>query len=396
MQRVERHIVKNDKAIDNLCFLSKNLYNLANYYIRQEFVENDNWLRYYMLDKTLQKTDAYRALPAASSQQILTLLDKNWLSFFRSIKDWKKNPSKYKGRPKLPKYKDKEKGRSIIVFTNQQIKLKDGYIRFPKKVNLKPIKTMVNDVRQVRIVPQANCHIIEVVYNKEIKHHDLVSETFLSIDLGVNNLATCANNIGLSPFVINGRIIKSMNQFYHKKKAILQAYIGIGISKRIRHLTFRRNNKIEDYLHKTSRFIVNYCIINRISVIVIGKNKNWKQSVNLGKANNQSFVGIPFDKLIKQIQYKAEEVGIRTEIIEEAYTSKCSFLDGEPIGKHEDYIGKRICRGLFESLNGALINADVNGSYNILKKAFPNAFADGMARCGLHPIIVSINGNNYK
>lgn len=221
--------------------------------------------------------------------------------------------------------------------------------------------------------------------------------TYLSIDLGINNLATCTNNIGKQPFVINGRIIKSINQFYHKKKAHLQSILPKNkkTSKRINHFTFRRNNKISDYFHKTSRFIVDFCKNQEIGTMVIGKNKNWKQEVNLGPITNQKFVQIPFEMLVHQLKYKAEEVGIAVITSEESYTSKCSFLDLEEIKKHEQYSGKRVTRGLFRSSDKTLINADVNGSYNILRKVFPDAFAEGIVRCGLHPIIVNINGNNY-
>jgi len=339
----------------------------------------------------------YKSLPAQTSQQVLRLLDKNWISFFKSIKQWKKHPEKYKVMPRLPRYKHKTKGRNIVIFTNQQVVLKEGFVCFPKKVNLKPLKTKVDNVQQVRIIPQATCYTIEVIYNKEVRYANLKPNTYLSIDCGVNNLATCVNNIGLKPFAINGRIVKSINQFYNKKKARLQSFIGNkGTSRRINRLTFRRNNKVRDYLHKTSRFIIDYCVKHQISMIVIGKNKNWKQEISIGKRNNQNFVSIPFDVLIQQLKYKAEEVGIEVIENEESYTSKCSFLDNEEIGKKEIYAGRRIKRGLFKSSNGTLINADVNGGYNILKKAFPKAFADGIGRCGLHPIIVNINGYNYE
>jgi len=391
MQRTERHIIVNSEIIDGLCFKSKNLYNLANYHIRKEFINNGKWLRYGKIDKLLQVTDAYKVLPSNTSQQILMLLDKNWNSFFRAIKAWKRNPEKFLGRPKLPKYKHKVNGRNIVIFTNYQAKLKNGKIYFPKKSGLKPLQTNVDNICQVRIVPNATCYVIEVVYKKEIKNVLLDNKAYLGIDLGLNNFAACINNIGLNPFVINGRIIKSINQFYNKKKAELQSFIGgEGTSKRINHLTHRRNNKVDDYLHKTSRIIINYCVQHGVKTIVVGKNKNWKQEINIGKRNNQHFVSIPFAKLINQLKYKGEEVGIIVEETEESYTSKCSFLDLEIIGKSEKYLGKRIKRGLFKASNGKLINADVNGSYNILRKVFPNAFSNGIEGVGLHPVKVNI------
>lgn len=395
MQRVERHIIIKSQIIDDLCFKSKNLYNLANYHVRQEFINNGKWLRYGKIDKLLQKTEAYKALPAATSQQILRILDKNWASFFKAIKDYSKHPEKYLGRPKLPKYKHKVDGRNIIVFTNQQVRLKDGEIRFPKATGLSPIKTKVDNICQVRIVPTATCYVIEVIYKKEVENVLLDDRAYLGIDLGLNNFATCINNIGLNPFIVNGRIIKSINQFFNKKKAGLQSFIGDKRSSaRINHLTHRRNNKVGDYLHKTSRIIIDYCVQHGIKTIVVGKSENWKQEINIGKKNNQNFVSIPFATLINQLKYKGEEVGIIVEETEESYTSKCSFLDSEPIRKSEKYLGRRIKRGLFRSSLGKLINADVNGAYNILRKVIPNALDNGIARCGLHPVI--INANNCE
>lgn len=372
MQRVERHIIIKSQIIDDLCFKSKNLYNLANYHIRQEFINNGKWLRYGNIDKLLQKTDAYKALPAATSQQILRLLDKNWQSFFRAIKDYGKHPEKYLGRPSLPKYKHKVDGRNVVVFTNQQARLKDGEIHFPKATGLPPLKTKVDNICQVRIVPNATCYVIEVIYKKEVENVLLDDRAYLGIDIGINNFTTCINNIGLNPFIVNGKIIKSINQFYNKKKAQLQSFIGNeGTSRRINHLTHRRNNKINDYLHKTSRIIINYCIKHGIKTIVVGKNKNWKQEINIGMRNNQNFVSIPFATLINQLKYKGEEVGIIVRETEESYTSKCSFLDSEPMCKSEEYLGRRVKRGLFRSSLGKLINADVNGAYNILVFILP-------------------------
>lgn len=387
MQRVERHIILDNKEIDSLCFLSKNLYNFANYYIRQEFIKNRKWLRYTDIYELTKNTPDYKVLPAQTAQQVLRLLDKNWVSFFKNIKIYKKNGSLGK-----PKYKHKTKGRNIVIFTNQQISIKDGLIKFPKKVNLTSIKTKVSNIQQVRIIPQATCYVIEVIYNKEVQNVETKSDTYLSIDIGLNNLATCTNNIGKTPFIVNGRPLKSINQYFNKKKALLMSFVDdLGVSNRIIKLIHKKNNKVNDYMHKTSRFIVNYCIQNKISTIVIGKNKNWKQEINIGKRNNQNFVNVPFVQLIGQIQYKAEDVGINVKCQEESYTSKCSFLDFESIRKHVKYVGRRIKRGLFRSAGKILINADVNGSFNILRKAVPEVFSDGIEAVGLQPIIVNIN-----
>jgi len=174
--------------------------------------------------------------------------------------------------------------------------------------------------------------------------------------------------------IINGKPLKSMNQYYNKKKAYLQSKLPKGKfnSKAIIKLSNKRNNKTDNYLHKTSKFIINYCLTNDVDKIIIGKNVNWKQEVNIGKKNNQNFVNIPHTKLIHQIEYKAKLEAIGVVTISEEYTSKTSFIDNENICKHDEYCGKRIKRGLFKTKDGYLINADINGAFNILRKVTPN------------------------
>jgi len=197
------------------------------------------------------------------------------------------------------------------------------------------------------------------------------------------------NNIGEEPIAIKGGVVKSINHYYNKERARLQSiYAGqqIKIGKRMRKLADKRNKKIDSYFHEVSRFVINWCEKNDIDTIVIGRNKYWKHQINLGKKVNQNFVTIPFYKLIQQLEYKAEEQGLTVIKQEESHSSKCSFLDNEPIEHHNKYLGRRITRGLFKSHKGTIINADVNGAYNILKKAFLNAVeADRIEAVGLHP-----------
>ena len=192
----------------------------------------------------------------------------------------------------------------------------------------------------------------------------------MSIDLGVDNLTTCFSNTDRT-FIIDGKKIKHINQFYNKKigevKSELKQKNNKEYSHKTRQLTLKRNNKIDDYFHKASRYIINQAVSNDVRTIIVGHNKNWKQEVNIGKINNQKFVQIPFDKLIHEIKYKGILEGINVVEIEESYTSKCSSLDNESIEKHDNYIGNRIHRGLFKG-NKSLLNADVNGSINIMRK----------------------------
>lgn len=385
MNRVERHIVKNSQEIDNLCCLSKNLYNYATYCMRQYFIHTGNMLSEYELTGKLAKRDQvdYRALPAQTSQQIIKLLFKNWKSFFKANKDYKRNPKKYKGRPKLPKYKDKVKGRNVVLFTGQQCRLKGGFVHFPKGI-VEPLRTEVDNVIQVRLVPQATCYIIEVVYKKEIQvYENLKKENMLGIDLGVNNLATCMNNVGKRPFIINGKPVKSINQYSNKLNAKFMSYVNNkGTSKNIKRVLLRRNNKIQDYMHKASRTIVDYCIKHDIGTIVIGLNSDWKQELQTGKVNNQNFVSIPFKTLIEQIQYKAEEVSINVIITEESYTSKIDHFAFEIMKHHDKYLGKRVKRGCFQSSTHKLLNADVNGAIGIMRKVAGDSVVKQIASRG--------------
>lgn len=402
MNRVEKHIIKSNnkyyKMLDEYCFKSKNLYNYANYIIRQEFINNGKWIRYNELDKMLKEKENsfdYRNMPMNSSaQQCLKLLDRNWKSFFASIKDYNNNPSKYLGRPKLPKYKPKN-GRNVLILTNQNCKIKNGYIKFPKKFKGLLIKTKIrNGLQQVRIIPKDKYLVIEIVYKIEDVEPLVDNGRYAGIDLGLDNFATITNNCGLIPLIINGKGLKSINQYYNKQishyKSIAKRVNKLDYTNRISRLTNKRNNKVEDYIHKASKFLVDYCKNNEINTIIIGNNKNWKQNSKMNKKVNQSFIGIPYYNFIQKVQYKAEEFGIKVVITEESYTSGTSFLDNELPIKENYNKNRRKYRGLFVSNNGIKINADANGSYQIIKKVFPKAFAEGIEGVGLHPFKVDL------
>jgi IS605 OrfB family transposase len=310
------------------------------------------------------------------------------------MKEWKVHPEKFHDRPKLPKYKAKN-GNFTLIFTNQQVRLKSGILRFPKKIGLE-VKTRLGDdtnIREVRIVPKGTGYWLEIVYEKEVETQKLNGDNIAGIDVGTRNIVTMVDNTGNQPIVVKGGVLRSINQYYNKEKARLQAIYDRQelehTPKRLMKRNEKRNNKIRDYMHKLSKWIVDYCKSNDIGILVVGYNENWKQGVEMGKKNNQTFVQIPYTILIDQLQYKCEEAGISMILQEESHTSLCSFLDGEPIDHHEQYMGKRISRGLYRSARGIIINADVNGAYNIVRKAIPKAFAkvdaDGIEGVGLHP-----------
>lgn len=387
------------ETIGSLCHASKNLFNFSNYLVRQRFFENDKLYKengekgkhlwYKELYPLVKSSEPYKALLAQTAQQTLKLLDKSWKGYFMSFKAWLAHPEDFLGKPKPPKYKAKN-GEHVLVFTNQQCKIKDGILKFPKIVGL-ALKTRLADVdlREVRIIPNGVNYVCEIVYNKEVFPAEINSTRVIGIDTGERNIVTIANNFGAKPIVVKGSTANSMNQFYNKEKARVQSIydkLGIKYGGKLRHLDFKRNNKIKDYFHKLSRFIVDYAKDNNVKTIVIGKNVNWKQEINIGKRNNQRFVQLPHAKLIEMIQYKAEELGIEVVLQEESHTSKCSFLDNESVEHHSKYVGRRIKRGIFKTAKGILINADVNGALNIIRKATLKAFtADGVEGVGLHP-----------
>ena len=408
MQQVEKHIIKKSHPYYSMfceyTHLAKNLYNHANFLVRSEFLNTGNWLRYGDLENRLRNDvdyPTYKNMPAAqSAQQTLQLLDRNWKSFFNSIKDWSKNKDKYVGRPKLPKYKPKD-GRMVFILTNQQVILKDDLLHFPKSFQgftMKPRCVHLSNfkkINQVRIVPNNQLFCVEIVYSISIEDNLLLDNgRYMSIDVGLDNLVTIVTNTGSNPVIVNGKGLKSNNQYYNKKKAHYQEVTkqmnNKSYTNRLYRLTQKRNFKIEDSLHKISKFIVTSALSNNIHTIVIGNNKDWKRDISLGKRVNQSFVNIPHQKLIEKIVYKARNVGINVILTEESYTSGTSFLDGESPKKEFYNKKRRIHRGLFVSNNGISINADVNAAYQIMKKVFPNVFVDGIEGVVLHPIRVDI------
>ena len=306
-------------------------------------------------------------------QEIIKLVDKSFKSFFTLI--CKKKQGDYQERCSIPKYKDKNSYCPLIF--PQFPKIKNGVIKVPK--SKMTFKTKVENVKQFRFINKGNHIVLEVLYEVEEKELLPDNNRYASIDLGIDNLCSVSSNC-CNSFIINGKPVKSINQYYNKKKAKLQRRIkkcqNRNKSKRLNKLTEKRNRKIKDYFHKTSRYIVNQLVSNQINTLIIGYNKGWKQEVNIGKRNNQKFVGIPFNTLLEMLHYKCNLVGISMIITEESYTSKCSFVDNEKIKKKENYLGKRTKRGLYKSKDGRLINADINGSYNIMRKGLIKASLD--------------------
>ena len=401
VQRCEQHNIKLDsefgKFIDTYCFKSKNLYNYANYIIRQEFINNDRWIKYNELFQLVKDSEPYKDIGSNTGQGTLRILDKNWKSFFVTIKDWSKHPEKYLAKPKLPKYLKKD-GRFPWMIPNNQL-----YYDYDKST-IYIRNRLMNDYEwkcrclgrpiQVRFIPRGSCYVMEIVYETEIPDTKTESNRIASIDLGVDNLVTMTNNIGLNPIIINGKGIKSINQYYNKRiakeKSLLKIRHGKDWSNKLDAITFKRYQRIKNYMHNTSSYIIKWCAENEIDTLVVGKNKEWKQNASMSKGNNQKFVDIPYQMLLQQLKYKCENAGIKYIETEESYSSGTSFLDGEePIKQNYDK-SRRIERGLFRTNKGLLINSDVNGSLQIMMKVFPNAFNERYEiEAFLTPIVIN-------
>jgi putative transposase len=412
MQLVERHIVKDDIFMD-FCVKAKNLYNQSLYYYRQSIFGNIKYFNEYELTGLFAeyKEENYISLPAQTSQQIIKLMFKNIKSWQKARKEYVKNPSKFLGRPRLPNYK---KETSICIFTNQQVKIKDGFILFQKMTGLPSIKTKQSNLQQVRIIPKLNHCIVELVYKKVEIIQKEYNGKWMGIDLGLNNLAACTTN--KSAFIIDGKRLKSLNQGFNKTRAKVKRFlpllsnkilskIGNRIQKftssKVRTITEKRNNRVEDYIHKASRLIIDVAKKEGVTKIIVGNNKNWKQEINIGTKNNTSFCSIPHETLIEKIKYKAQMVGIEMICTQEAYTSKCSAVDLEPIEKQETYVGKRKKRGLFVTKDGLLINADCNGSLNIARLGLSVSgdeikISESLVRCVSQPKKVNVLDNKTK
>jgi IS605 OrfB family transposase len=392
MQLVEQHVIgKNDPRyaiIDEAAFRSKNLYNAALYEIRQSFIHESKYLNYNEIQRRMQSHEAYKALPAKVSQQILMVLDRNWKSFFKALEAYNEDPSNFLGRPKLPKYKHKIEGRNILVYTIQAMS-KKGLKRGLVQPSLLPIEvqTRQEDIDQVRIVPRKGFYVVEVVYRKDAKQAPVNSAYYAGIDIGMNNLvALTSNKPGFQSVVVNGRPVKSINQFYNKRRAELQKQPGhTGTTARMERMTAKRNRRIDHYMHTASKRIIDVLVKEGIGVLCIGKNDGWKQKANMGKRNNQNFVQIPHARFIAMLTYKAKLVGITVKVTEESYTSKASLLDLDPLPVRNNgdekhmFSGKRVKRGLYRASNGRSINADINGSGNIIRKVAPDAFSEARA-----------------
>ena len=372
-------IIEKDMFFNEQFNLSTLLYNQGRHFINEHYKKESKFLSYCYLDKLLKnltELNYYRQMCKSQvAQQCLRQLNSNYTSYFKALKDYKKHPSKYKGMPKVPKFKTEQ---NLITFTYQSIKIKGQFIVINKehKVHIpdEVYNEELNNFKTISFIPVYNKIKVVIVYETKELNSDLNLDDYLSIDLGMNNLCSCVSSRDC--FILNGKPLKSINQFYNKKLSKLQSerplkgkYQDFNYnSSKITSLSLKRELKITDMLHKASKYLVNYCVKHKIGTIVFGRNKEWKDSIQLGKQTNQNFVSIPFYKLLKMLEYKCKMIGINLVTQEESYTSKCDSLAFEEVKHHEKYKGNRVKRGLFLSSIGKVLNADINGALNILRK----------------------------
>jgi putative transposase len=383
-----KHLSKEEYLIlRELCHSAKNLYNQAVYNIRQYYFDEGKYLNYVENNKLLKSSENYKILNSNMAQQILKEVDGAFKSFFRLLK--LKSKGEYKEKVKLPKYLPKNSFTTLVVGF---VRLNENTFILPYsqsyKKNHRPIKINIppllldKNIKEIRIIPKFNARFFEIQYTYQVENEErnLDKNNALAIDLGVNNLATCVTNRGKS-FIVDGKKLKSINQWFNKYNAKLQSIkdkqgYGKTLTMKQKYIWNKRNNRVNDYLSKSARIIINYCLENNIGTLVCGYNNDFQRNSDIGKKNNQNFVNIPFSKLQSKLEYLCEFYRIKYVDQEESYTSKASFFDMNIIPEYKEkdnieysFSGKRVRRGMYKTLKGYILNADVNGALNILKKS---------------------------
>lgn len=384
-----KHLSKEEyNSVKELCHIAKNLTNQAIYNVRQYYFTEGEHLNYEKNYTLLKISDNYKLLNSNMAQQILKEVDGSFKSFFGLLKLAKKGKYAFKDC-KLPHYLPKDGYTTLII----------GFVRFngdklilpfsntykkshkPVEITIPPV-LLDKKVKEIRIIPKANARFFEIqyIYEAETIQRNLNTNNALALDLGINNLVTAVSNSGRS-FIIDGRKLKSINQWFNKENARLQSIkdkqnFGKNPTNRQKALARNRNNKVNDYMSKVARKIIDYCIANDIGTLAVGYNETFQRNSHMGKQNNQSFVNIPYGKLREKLEYLCKLNGIVYVKQEESYTSKSSFWDKDNIPVYNcdnpteyEFSGTRIHRGLYKQANGKIFNADVNGALNIMRKS---------------------------
>ncbi|NPE08498.1 MAG: IS200/IS605 family element transposase accessory protein TnpB [Asgard group archaeon] len=390
VKRVVRIQLPAKKLFEDLTVLAKNLYNSATYLVRQTFFKTGKIVRYYSLWNKMKGKEEYLKLKALAGaqtpQQLLLMVSNAWKGYTAAIKDWFINPDKYFARPRIPGYQPKN-GKYVVVWASQQVRIKTGTVRITERlmklgfpaVPIEKLPITEANHAIVRLKSFYDKYLLELVYEKEAKLiMEREVEKVLGLDLGINNLVATSDGL-----LIKGGVVKSINQFFNKRMAKFQAQLNkqeLRNSNRKQALMRWRYNQLHDLLHKASRTIIRHCITNNITTLVIGRNKNWKQNIRMNRRNNQKFSSVPFYKLIRMIQYKAEEQGIKVLLISEEYTSQTCSICTSCSRSNRKHRGLFVCKNCF-----LVINADVNAARNIAKKAFPEFERIGDSGCVAQP-----------
>ena len=385
-----KHLTKEEYIIlRELCRVAKNLKNQAIYNIRQHYLQEKQYLRYESNYHELKNSVNYKLLNSNMAQQTIKDVDLMFKSFFALIKLAKQGKYNFK-HIRLPKYLPKNGYSSLII---AQFSVKDDNVltipysntfkkRHETKVQVRiPEILEGKKIKEIQIIPKFKARFFEIQYTYEIQEENIKLNTnnALAIDLGVSNLCTCVTNIGKS-FIIDGRKLKSINQFFNKQNAKLQsikAKQNINRQTKQQYLiSNKRKNRVDDYINKTCRYIINYCLSNDIGTLVVGYNQSFQNKANLGKRNNQVFTQLPFGKIREKLEYLCKRYNINYILQEESYTSKASFFDNDELPVYNadnpqtyEFSGKRVKRGLYRTIKGKTLNADVNGALNIFRKS---------------------------
>ena len=385
-----KHLTKEEyNILRELCRIAKNLTNQAIYNVRQHYLQEKQYLRYESNYHELKNSENYKLLNSNMAQQTLKDADQIFKSFFALIKLAKQGKYNFK-HIKLPNYLPKNGYSNLVI---AQFKIKEDNIltipysntfkkKYESKIQIRVPKILENKkIKEIQIVPKFNARFFEIQYIYEVQEENINLNTnnALAIDLGVNNLCTCVTNTGKT-FIIDGRKLKSINQFFNKYNAKLQSIKDKQNIKRQTKQQFlisrKRKNRVNDYINKTCRYIINYCLANDIGTLVIGYNQSFQNKTNLGKKNNQIFTQLPFGKIREKLEYLCRRYNINYVLQEESYTSKASFFDNDELPIYNadnpqtyEFSGKRIKRGLYQTKNNYLFNADCNGALNILRKS---------------------------
>lgn len=387
-QQLKRLTKEEYLTLRELCYAAKNLYNEGLYSVRQYFFQTEQYLPYSKNYHLLKKSENYKMLNSNMAQQILKEVDGTFQSFFGLLKLAKQGEYNFQDIS-LPHYLPKDGYMTLVVGF---VRLNENQFVLPYSKSFKkthePITITIppvlkdKTIKEIRIIPKANARFFEIQYTYEVEKIETITDQnkALAIDLGINNLATCVTNGGYS-FIMDGKRIKSINQWFNKENARLQSIKDLqgieGTTKRQAYVARKRNNAVNDYINKNCRYIINYCIENQIGHVVIGYNKDLQNKSNIGRRNNQNLVNLPVGEIRKKLEYLCKLYGIHYVLQEESYTSKASFFDGDtmPVYSKDDsqnlvkFSGKRVKRGLYRTSTGYEFNADVNGALNILRKS---------------------------